>query len=62
MALQTSAEHPAAVRTVAQAVAGWVDRLGAIWVEGQVAQLSRRPGAGMVFLTLRDTAADGGNP
>lgn len=58
MALQTSAEHPAAVRTVAQAVAGWIDRLGAIWVEGQVAQLSRRPGAGMVFLTLRDTAAD----
>jgi exodeoxyribonuclease VII large subunit len=58
VALQTSAEHPAAVRTVAQAVAGWIDRLGAIWVEGQVAQLSRRPGAGMVFLTLRDTAAD----
>ena len=58
VALQTSAEQPAAVRTVAQAVAGWIDRLGAIWVEGQVAQLSRRPGAGMVFLTLRDTAAD----
>ena len=58
MALQTSPEKPAAVRTVAKAVAGWIDRLGAIWVEGQVAQLSRRPGAGMVFLTLRDTAAD----
>ena len=58
VALQTSAEQPAAVRTVAQAVAGWIDRLGAIWVEGQVAQLSRRPGAGMIFLTLRDTAAD----
>ena len=24
---------------------GWVDRLGAVWVEGQVAQVSRRPGA-----------------
>ena len=58
MALQTSPEQPAAVRTVAQAVASWIDRLGAIWVEGQVAQLSRRPGAGMIFLTLRDTAAD----
>jgi exodeoxyribonuclease VII large subunit len=58
VALQTSPEKPAAVRTVAKAVAGWIDRLGAIWVEGQVAQLSRRPGAGMVFLTLRDTAAD----
>ena len=39
-------------------MASWIDRLGAIWVEGQVAQLSRRPGAGMIFLTLRDTAAD----
>ena len=58
VALQTSPEKPAAVRTVAKAVAGWIDRLGTIWVEGQVAQLSRRPGAGMVFLTLRDTAAD----
>lgn len=58
VALQTSPEKPAAVRTVAKAVAGWIDRLGAIWVEGQVAQLSRRPGAGMIFLTLRDTAAD----
>lgn len=58
MALDTSAEQPAPVRTVAQLVGQWIDRLGAIWVEGQVAQLSRRPGAGLVFLTLRDTAAD----
>jgi exodeoxyribonuclease VII large subunit len=46
------------VRTVAQLVADWIGRLGAIWVEGQVAQLNRRPGAGRVFLTLRDPAAD----
>lgn len=58
VALQTSPEKPAAVRTVATAVAKWIDRLGSIWVEGQVAQLTRRPGAGLVFLTLRDTAAD----
>jgi exodeoxyribonuclease VII large subunit len=58
VALQTSPDKPAAVRTVAKAVAGWIDRLGSIWVEGQVAQLTRRPGAGLVFLTLRDTAAD----
>ncbi|MBI1376764.1 MAG: exodeoxyribonuclease VII large subunit [Frankiales bacterium] len=58
MALETSPERPAAVRTIARALEGWIARLGAVWVEGQVAQLSRRPGAGLVFLTLRDTEAD----
>src|SRR5690606_39551634 len=33
-------------------------RLGWVWVDGQVAQISRRPGASTVFLTLRDPAAD----
>ncbi|WP_139977986.1 exodeoxyribonuclease VII large subunit [Nocardioides litoris] len=58
MALDTSPEQPAPVRQVATAIAGWVDRLGAIWVEGQVAQVSRRPGLQTVFLTLRDSLAD----
>jgi exodeoxyribonuclease VII large subunit len=58
MALETSPEQPAPVRQVATAIAGWVDRLGAIWVEGQVAQVSRRPGLQTVFLTLRDSLAD----
>ncbi len=58
MALQTSPEKPAPVRQIANAIAGWVDRLGAVWVEGQVAQVNRRPGVGTVFLTLRDSVAD----
>ncbi|HET8970304.1 MAG TPA: exodeoxyribonuclease VII large subunit [Candidatus Nanopelagicales bacterium] len=58
MSLQTSAEHPAAVRTIAHALVRYVDRLGTVWIEGQVAQLNRRPGARVVFLTLRDTEAD----
>ena len=58
MTLDTSPDKPAAVRTVARAVEGWIARLGPIWVEGQVAQLTRRPGARLVFLTLRDTEAD----
>jgi exodeoxyribonuclease VII large subunit len=58
VALDTSLEHPAPVRTIANAIAGWVDRLGVVWVEGQVAQVSRRQGVGTVFLTLRDTVAD----
>jgi len=58
MALETSPESPAPVRQVANAIAGWVDRLGAVWVEGQVAQVSRRPGLNTVFMTLRDGVAD----
>ena len=44
------------VRTVARHIAEWVNRLGRVWVEGQVTQISRRPGT--VFLTLRDPVAD----
>ena len=58
MALDTSAQSPAPVRQIANAIAGWVDRLGPVWVEGQIAQVSRRPGLNTVFLTLRDTIAD----
>ncbi|WP_134739686.1 exodeoxyribonuclease VII large subunit [Nocardioides sp. 503] len=58
MALETSAQSPAPVRQIANAVAGWIDRLGPVWVEGQVAQVSRRPGVGTVFMTLRDSVAD----
>ncbi|WP_309646774.1 exodeoxyribonuclease VII large subunit [Nocardioides sp.] len=58
MALDTSPQSPAPVRQIANAISGWVDRLGAVWVEGQVAQVSRRPGVGTVFLTLRDSVAD----
>jgi exodeoxyribonuclease VII large subunit len=58
MALDTSPEAPAPVRQIALAISGWIDRLGAVWVEGQIAQVSRRPGVGTVFMTLRDSAAD----
>ncbi|HYJ70409.1 MAG TPA: exodeoxyribonuclease VII large subunit [Nocardioidaceae bacterium] len=56
MALQTSPESPAAVRQIAQALGGWIARLGWVWVEGQISQLNLRQG--MVFLTLRDCDAD----
>ncbi|NYI08054.1 exodeoxyribonuclease VII large subunit [Allostreptomyces psammosilenae] len=58
MALETSAEHPIRVGRVSELIGQWIDRLGAVWVEGQVTQVSRRPGASMVFMTLRDTSAD----
>ena len=56
MALETSPEKPAPVRQIAQALGSWIERLGWVWVEGQIAQLNLRQG--MVFLTLRDTAVD----
>ncbi len=58
MALETSPEKPAPVRVIANAIAGYVDRLGAVWVEGQIAQISRRQGLNTVFLTFRDPVAD----
>ncbi|MGW0548658.1 exodeoxyribonuclease VII large subunit [Streptomyces altiplanensis] len=58
MALNTSADAPLPVGEVSRLIGGWIDRLGAVWVEGQITQLSRRPGAGVVFLTLRDPSQD----
>ncbi|TWJ23992.1 exodeoxyribonuclease VII large subunit [Micromonospora endolithica] len=43
---------------VSQKVGAWIAKLGWVWVDGQVAQISRRPGASTVFLTLRDPSAD----
>jgi exodeoxyribonuclease VII large subunit len=56
MPMASSPEQPLPVRTVARSIAEWVNRLGRVWVEGQVTQLSRHPGT--VFLTLRDPVAD----
>ncbi|KRE93505.1 exodeoxyribonuclease VII large subunit [Nocardioides sp. Soil774] len=53
-----TAESPAPVRAVANAVSQWIDKLGGVWVEGQIAQVNRRPGVNTVFMTLRDTVAD----
>ncbi|WP_055702011.1 exodeoxyribonuclease VII large subunit [Streptomyces silaceus] len=58
MALNTSADTPLPVGEVSRLIGGWIDRLGAVWVEGQITQLSRRPGAGVVFMTLRDPSHD----
>ena len=56
MAMETSAESPVPVRTVLQAVGGWIGKLGRIWVEGQITDLNRR--GGTVYLTLRDPVAN----
>jgi exodeoxyribonuclease VII large subunit len=58
MALDTSPEAPAAVRTISRLLSDYIGKLGAVWIEGQVAQFRPRPGAKNQFLTLRDTDAD----
>jgi exodeoxyribonuclease VII large subunit len=55
VALETSAEAPVPVRTVLQLVGGWIGKLGRVWVEGQIAECTRR--GSTVFLTLRDPVA-----
>jgi len=54
----SSPERPWPVRVVTQKIGAWIGKLGWVWVDGQVAQITRRPGAQVVFLTLRDPAAD----
>ena len=57
MALQTSPDNPVPVRVVSQHIGAWIHRLGDVWVEGQVTQLTRRPGSRTAFLVLRDPSA-----
>ena len=56
--MTSTAEEPWPVRKVSRLIGDWVGRLGTVWVEGQVASLSRRPGASVAFVSLRDPAAD----
>ncbi|MGV8967061.1 MAG: exodeoxyribonuclease VII large subunit [Cellulomonas sp.] len=57
-ALDTSPEHPWPVRLLSSKIADYVAKMAPVWIEGQIVQLNRRPGAGMGFLTLRDTDVD----
>lgn len=53
-----SAEQPWPVRSVATRVQKWIDRLGMVWVEGQLTEIKVRPDSATVFMVLRDPAAD----
>jgi exodeoxyribonuclease VII large subunit len=54
---ETSSESPAPVRVVSEAIKEYVERLGPIWIEGEISELNERSG-GMAFLRLRDTSVD----
>ena len=55
MAFESSPEAPAAVRTISRMLADWINRLGAVWIDGQVAEYRPRPGARFHYFVLRDT-------
>ena len=55
MALESSPEEPVPVRTVSRSLADWIGRLGAIWMDGQVAEFRYRQGMRFQYFTLRDT-------
>lgn len=49
-------DNPYPVRSVATRVQGWIDKLGSIWVEGQLTEINVR--GATAYMVLRDPAAD----
>ena len=56
--LENSAEEPLPVRAISEAIGDYLSKLGPVWIEGELSEVSIRPGAQMVFMRLRDTSAD----
>ena len=57
-AAETTAENPWPLRLLSAKMGDYIARMSPVWIEGQIVQLTRRPGAYSVFLTLRDADAD----
>ncbi len=57
-AAETTAEQPWPVRLLSMKIGEYVEKMSVLWVEGQVVQLNRRPGARTAYLTLRDPDVD----
>ena len=56
--LENSADEPLPVRVISEAIGDYLSKLGPVWIEGELSEVSVRPGAAMVFMRLRDTSAD----
>ena len=50
----STAESPWPVARVNDTVKGWIERLGWLWVEGQLTQVNMKPNWKLSYLTLRD--------
>lgn len=53
-AADTTRENPWPIRALAQRMTQYIAKAPAAWIEGQIAQISLRPGQQVAFLTLRD--------
>ncbi|WP_066491277.1 exodeoxyribonuclease VII large subunit [Corynebacterium sp. DNF00584] len=54
----SSPESPWSVAMVNHSVKGWIDKLGYLWIEGQLAQVNYKPQWAFAFLVLRDVNQD----
>lgn len=52
---KSSPESPWSVSKLNTSVKGWIDRLGWLWIEGQLTQVNTKPSWRFSYLTLRDT-------
>lgn len=57
-AAETTAERPWPLRLLSIKITEYVDKMSPVWIEGQIVQLNRRPGARSCFVTLRDADVD----
>mgnify|MGYP002131040137 CR=1 FL=1 len=55
--VSSSPEQPQPLRAVVGLTKSWVERLGSVWVAGQLVELRRRSGAVTHFISLRDPLA-----
>ncbi|WP_175935310.1 exodeoxyribonuclease VII large subunit [Corynebacterium sp. Marseille-P4321] len=55
---KSSPEAPWSVAQLNASVRGWVERLGWLWIEGQLTQINTKPTWKLSYLTLRDTQKD----
>lgn len=58
MSTTATPENAMPVRELNASIKGWVERLGVVWVEGQITQLSVKPSWKFSYITLRDTQAE----
>ena len=55
---KSTSEAPWPVRRLNAEVKGWIQRLGTVWVEGQLTQVNVKPSWRLSYLTLRDTESE----